>query len=167
MNKVMRIGTLPSFNGRRMSIFVHAQLENGKLSITGVEGPMGGGNAIGGCGQIVMSLREPEGLKDFEPAPGWTLASVERLLELWDRWHLNDMRAGSPAQEAWLRANPVSFKYPESHYEKASAALADAGLNPDADGYRYGHAWNREEIPADVVAEIEAFPDTDVQPAWI
>lgn len=168
MNKIMRIGTRPTFRGRRMSVFVRAKLgQPGQLSITGVEGPLPSGNALGGCGQIVMHLREPDGLEGFEPAPGWTLESVKRLLELWDRWHLNDMRAGSPAQEAWLRDNPVSVKYPESHYEKASEALAAAGLNPDADGYRYGHAWKREEIPADVIAEIEAFPETDIQPAWI
>ena len=72
------------------------------------------------------------------------------------------MKAGSPAQEAWLAANPVTAVYPESHYDKASAALAAAGLNPDPDylhngiPYRYGSAWLKRDIPADVVAEIES-----------
>lgn len=168
MRKVMRLGTLPTYNDRRMSVFVCAEFTNdGRLSITGVEGPTRGGNAIGGCGQIVMSLSEPGGLDGFEPGPGWTLESVRRLLEIWDRWHLNDMRAGSFVQEEFLRANPIMFRYPESHYEKASAALAEAGLNPDADGYKYGNAWKREDVPAEIIAEIMAFPDTDIQPIWI
>lgn len=167
MKKIMRIGTLPNYNGRAMNVFICAKFTDGKLSLTGVEGPRPSGDADGSCGQIVMGLREPGGLDGFEPAPGWSLEKVARLLDLWERWHLNDMRAGSPAQQEFLRANPVAFKYPESHYEKASEALAAAGLNPDADGYRYGHAWRWEDVPADVITEIEAMPDADIQPAWI
>ena len=60
--------------------------------------------------------------------PGNKLA--QRLVAIWRAWHLNDMKAGSPAQEAWLAANPVTAVYPESHYVKASEALAAVGLNP-------------------------------------
>lgn len=90
-------------------------------------------------------------------------AKAKRMVAIWERWHLNDTKAGSPAQEEWLRQNPVSAVYPESHYEKASAALAGAGLNPDpahlhnGKPYAYGSAWLREELPADVVAEIESW----------
>jgi hypothetical protein len=89
-----------------------------------------------------------------------------KLADIWARWHLNDMRTGSAAQEAWLRANPVKAVYPESHYEKAGAALAHADLNPDADGYKYGHAWKREEVPADVVAWLLNLPDSDRVHPW-
>lgn len=54
--------------------------------------------------------------------------------------------------------NPVTAVYPESHYDKASAALAAAGLNPDADGYRYGRAWKFEELPQSVVNWLESLP---------
>lgn len=82
-----------------------------------------------------------------------------RMVEVWKRWHLNDMRAGSPAQEQWLKEHPIDpaeYAYPKSHYEVASAKLAAAGLNPD-NGYKYGSAWLREELPADVIAEIESW----------
>lgn len=90
-------------------------------------------------------------------------AKVQRMLAIWKRWHLNDMKAGSPAQQEWLETNPVKAVYPESHYEVASAKLAEAGLNPDPNfirngkPYKYGTAWLKEEIPADVVAEIESW----------
>jgi hypothetical protein len=87
---------------------------------------------------------------------------AQRVLAIWRDWHLNDMTAGSPAQEAWLKANPVSAVYPESHFTKAREALARAGLNPDPSymhnreqPYSYGSAWLKRDIPADVVAEIE------------
>jgi hypothetical protein len=79
-----------------------------------------------------------------------------RMVAIWRRWHLNDMKAGTPAQEAWLRDHPMQFTYPQSHYEEASKALAAAGLNPD-NGYSYGSKWLCEEIPADIRAEIEAW----------
>jgi hypothetical protein len=87
-------------------------------------------------------------------------AKAQRMLAIWRRYHLNDMKAGSAVQEEWLRANPIDpaeYAYPKSHYEVASAKLAAAGLNPDADGYRYGSAWKAEPLPAEVVAEIESW----------
>lgn len=81
---------------------------------------------------------------------------AKRMVEVWKRWHLNDMRAGSPAQEQYLREHPISYVYPTSHYDKASEVLEAAGLNPD-NGYKYGSAWLREDLPADVLAEIRSW----------
>lgn len=85
---------------------------------------------------------------------------AQRMLAIWKRWHLNKMKAGSPAQEQFLREHPVKAVYPESHYTKASQALAEAGLNPDPsfrNGYKYGSEWVHEELPADVIAEIQSW----------
>jgi len=97
-SQVYRIGTARSYGGRAYSIFVKAEFKDGRLSISGVEGPTHGGNCIGACGQIDMHLK-PE---DVTPAPGWTTDSIARLLAIWDKWHLNDMKAGCEHQdEAW------------------------------------------------------------------
>lgn len=34
-------------------------------------------------------------------------------------------------------------------------------------GYKYGTAWKREEVPADVIAFLQSLPDTDKKPAWV
>jgi len=34
-------------------------------------------------------------------------------------------------------------------------------------GYKYGHAWLTEEIPAEVIAWLSNLPDTDTTPAWV
>lgn len=89
---------------------------------------------------------------------------AQRMVEIWKRWHLNDMRAGSAIQEQWLRNNPIpaeEYAYPKSHYDVASEKLAAAGLNPDPDGYRYGHAWKCEELPAEVIAEIQSWSQSN------
>jgi hypothetical protein len=138
------------------------------LSISGVEGPLVGGNALGSCGQIDMHLRSE--LHTITPAPGWDALKLRQFFNVWQRWHLNDIRAGSQVQEDYLRENPIpkqDYAYPESHYEVASKVLVDAGLNPDPDGYRYGHAWKREEVPSDVLEFLRGLPNADKQPAWV
>lgn len=82
---------------------------------------------------------------------------AQEILALWRQYHLNDMQAGSPAQMAWLKENPA-----ERNYEKTSADLRAAGLNPDPNylhngkPYSYGSAWLMLEIPPTDVARIEA-----------
>ena len=93
-------------------------------------------------------------------------AKAQRMVAIWREWHLNNMKAGSSAQEAWLKANPIDpkeYAYPKSHYDVACAKLAAAGLNPDASHvrngkpYAYGSAWLNVDLPADVLAEIESW----------
>src|ERR1044072_8435351 len=89
-------------------------------------------------------------------------AKAARMAAVWREWHCNDMRAGSPAQRAWLKASEAS-RGDREHYNWATTALAEAGLNPDPNHlhhgkpYRYGHAWLREELPSEIIAEIESW----------
>ena len=148
-------------HGRR--VFVTIKYKDGKLSITGVEAPLRNGNTYGGgsCGQITLD--------PARAAFGWTPAEVERLQAIWDQWHLNHMKAGSPAQMAWIKAHRSEFPgYPVSFYDWASEGLTAAGLNPDPahNGYRYGSSWLREEVPADVLQWLQALPATEVPHPW-
>jgi hypothetical protein len=34
-------------------------------------------------------------------------------------------------------------------------------------GYKYGTAWLKEELPADIEDQLSQFPNTDVKPAWV
>lgn len=144
------------------------RFKGGRLSITGVEGPMRNGDARGSCGQIVMGEWDI-----VEYAPGWDADAVKAFRNIWNRWHLNDMTAGSPDQEAFLRANPVTAVYPESHYTKACKVLEAAGLNPDPNylykgaPYKYGNAWLYEEVPVEVLEWLKGLPDATSTPAWI
>ena len=149
-------------------LYAKVQFKDGKLTITGVEGPLPNGNARGSCGQIVMSEWD---ITDY--ALGWSPELVQEFREVWNRWHLNDLKAGSPAQEQYLRDHPVNAVYPESHYDKASKALEEAGLNPDPgylhEGrpYKYGTRWLREEVPAEVLEWLRGLPPAISTPAWI
>lgn len=154
---VMNPGTIPGVG----ELYVRASWDGHRLSMVGVAGPKANGDARGSSGQCVDELDEVTIWHH-----GWDAAKGARLKAIWQRWHLNDMRAGSQVQEDWLRANPVEATYPESHYEKASEALAAAGLNPDANGYKYGHAWKTEEVPEEIIRELFAFTPSQRVCPW-
>lgn len=143
------VGHLPAIG----PVFAFVKYDGTRLSITGVEGPKADGNCRGGCGQISLST-------EVQAAPG---VDLPRLRRAWEEWHLNDMRAGSPAQQAHLKAHPITDRL--NYYDAACASLAAAGLNPDPghliDGkpYRYGSRWLAEPVPEDVLQFLAALPD--------
>ena len=161
MNKIVRIGTIKG----QYSLFCRIQLDlPNNLSITGVEGPLKSGNCRGACDQIVMHEWEIT-----KYAPGWSRELEQEFRAVWDRWHMNGMRAGTHPQMEYLRAIEDEFPgYPVSHYEWAVDKLKDAGLDPDPDtGYRYGSAWLKEPLPQSVIDFLTSLPDTDRTPAWV
>lgn len=77
-----------------------------------------------------------------------------RLYEIWKRWHLNDMRAGTFVQEEILRQAKASGielnDYDDTcNYLQRFDALVD-------DGYKYGSKWLKEELPREVVDYVYA-----------
>jgi len=135
-------------------LYITAEDDRATLSITGVEGPTPDGNAQGSAGQCIDAL---DRIVRYEP--GWDSATAQELKAIWKRWHMNDLRAGTPAQEEFLRNNPVAAAYPVSHHTKACEALAAAGLDPDpSNGYKYGSQWLFEPVPNEVIQWLNARP---------
>jgi hypothetical protein len=176
--KTLRLGTLDLGNGaRRSSVYVQISYlptvgdpTLRRLSFSGVEGPRANGDADGTRGQI--NLEAQRIIDGIEPADGWDVPRIRRVFMVWDRWHMNDCRAGSPRQMDWLREHPITV-YPDSHYEEASRRLAAVGLNPDPrflrDGnpYLYGRAWLYETVPGGILNEIRSWPDgTGLPTCW-
>jgi len=171
MRKVLRIGTIEVGRGRG-SIFCKAEIEDGKLSISGVIAPYKGGNAGGGCGQIDMEFEhrdpkdndkrysEPVKADDIKFAQGWTKDLWFDFLDIWKKWHLNDMKAGTPKQEEALKDCPFT------DYTERCGWLRGLGLYDD-NGYKYGTAWLKVELPKEVIDFINALPSADREPAWV
>lgn len=131
--------------GQSHPAFVKIAWNGERLSFTGVEGPKRGGNCVGSAGQTVMHDWD-----DATPAAGWSVDMIAQLRDLWTRWHLNDMRAECEHQRASL-----------------SDARSQVGDPCPTCGYKYGTAWLREDVPDEVLAELAAFPETEVEPAWV
>lgn len=139
-----------------------------RLTFTGVIGPKANGDARGSCGQIELGYDEAPWLANGD----LKRAELTRLIEVWRKWHLHDMQAGSPRQMAYLEAHPVKAVYPEPHYDRAREVLAAAGLDPDTEHlvddepYRYGHGWLRVEVPEDVLEWLAGLPETSRKYPW-
>lgn len=214
---------------RQVDVFCKIEWDGARLSISGVEGPKSNGNCVGSCGQITSSVK---GVSEF--MPGWDAGKVARFASIWDRWHLNDMRAGCEHQrcdwkpeekieivtyrltsEATRERHAIGRRHAEALKAGGTVKATDdevALLNlpwetnhaPDADGpgsgmyevakretkaagwvyprehargllmkpcdvcgYKYGSAWLHEEVPADVIAELAALPESSTKPAWV
>ena len=112
------------------------------------------GSGRGCIGQISGELRK---LIDDKPCIlRFSVADVVKLCDIWDRWHLNDLRAGTQRQEDALR------KYyetnPQKHsYDEACEYLSGVGLLVD-NGYKYGSSWLTEEVPQDVIRWLFSLP---------
>lgn len=226
MKKIVFIGT-----GKYGRVFCKINATAEKLTISGVEGPKANGDCTGACGQILDHLN----ITTF--ADGWSPELVERFRATWNRWHLNDLRAGCEHQRAnWDTLEKLEVVYyglttaamqlrdralakaariglsgvPEgfSDTERALATLDKwfAGIHeaPDADsplsgcyevkkretktagwvyqkehpkgllckpcevcGYKYGSAWLKEEVPAEVLVFLASLPDSPVTAPWV
>jgi hypothetical protein len=154
-------------NGRKYPVFCEISITgDGRLSITGVEGPTRSGNCMGGAGQIDMHFQHSNPAHDdrryivptstLRFAPGWDAAMWLSLLEIWHDWHLNDMRSGCEHQRA------MGWTY-EAHH---SAATFEGEACPVC-GYRIGSGWLKEDLPIWVWKFLRSLPDTDRTPAWV
>jgi hypothetical protein len=126
MKATHRIGTKD-----RRGVFVEVEIDaDGGLHIIGFTRHHIGADWNSG-GQIIDEVAS---VRNF--APGWTRGRVAQLVNIWRRWHLNHLRAGCEHQRTlgW-----------ESYDEHPSEPCPTCG-------YKYGTAWLKEELPAEVVA---------------
>lgn len=161
MTKIVYIGSVPL--GRRSAkVFCKVKLEDGKLSISGVEGPTANGNAIGSCGQIdggfkhlnpahddkrYHNLIEAE---DIKFAAGWNVASWLKFLEVWHDWHLNDLQAACEHQRA------LGWTFETHRGQKCPTC-----------GYEIGTAWHTKPLTPEVHQWFASLPESEVKPAWV
>ena len=167
MNKVLRIGTI-QVGGRRASVYVKAEFEDEKFSVSGVVEPLPSGNALGGCGQINMEFwhknpkhndkryDDPIKPSDINFAPGWDSHKWLKLLEVWEEWHLNDMQSACEHQKE------LGWTYEDHHDPKTYK-----GEKCPVCGYEIGSQWLKKKVPDEVIEFIKALPDADKIPAWV
>jgi hypothetical protein len=133
------------------------------MSITGVIGPRSSGGSAGGAGQISMEFahRDPADndkrfgislikASEFNFAEGWNAEKWLDLLDIWKRWHLNDMQAACKHQRklGWTYSTHSGKKCPEC-------------------GYKIGTEWRSEKVPASVIKKLKSFPAADRNPVWV
>ena len=165
MQKVLHIGTIKVPAGSRQinaDVFIKVRFEDERLSISGVIGPKSNGNAWGGCGQIDMEFKHRNDADDdkrygdlIKPVDisftaDWGTAMWYELLDVWKRYHLNDMHAECKHQRA------LGWKY-ETHQGQSCPTC----------GYEIGTEWKSESVPESVIKFLQGLPETKKTPAWV
>ena len=97
--------------------FAEITFENGKLSIHGVIGPMHNGGCRGSAGQCVDEIRAGD------PVAPWTREMVDKFCDIWNAWHLNDMRPYCEHQKALGWDEIAKRKVTIYHYRLTRDAL--------------------------------------------
>lgn len=163
--KTVRLGATV-IGKSKVSVYAKVEFNDGRLSISGVVGPKSNGDSHGGSGQIVMSMTDSY-ISSMDYAPGWDEDRVRMFVAIWRKWHLNDMQAGTPEQMAILERHKIEYPgYPVNHYDWACEVLATNGMLSH-NGYKYGTAWLKKEVPAAALEFLQNLPDTDINPAWV
>ena len=162
------------------AVWVRASWTDGRLSICGVVGPHRNGDCRGSSGQIVDELADttPDDRK-------WTRETIDQLADIWNRWHLNDMRPGCEHQRAdgWTD-RPIDPTKPTNTYGKHFDGqtsptwnmLARVRENEHPDGllcrpcptcgHKYGTGWLREDVPTDVLDALLTLPAATTECPW-
>lgn len=155
MNRTISFGKIDWYGHGRRNCRVEVKLrledtDQGAVFAAGanVWNPRGTGIVCGG--QCL------EKLVPFIPDPAF-----QEIVRLWRRYHLNDMHAGTPEQEAevkrWLDGR--RYDYPAAHEHLREVGLLTVEHNGKP--YTYGTGWLYEPIPADDLAEIRYIIDPD------
>lgn len=116
------VGTLNTVNA-----FAEIEYKQGRLSICGVVGPMRNGNCKGSAGQCVDEIRKGK------PVGEWTSEMLQKFCDIWDEYHLNDMRPYCKHQKklgwdklAEKKVTIYHFRLRHETMEKQSAIKTDA-----------------------------------------
>ena len=77
----------------------------------------------------------------------WQNKKLQTIVELWRKYHLNDMTPGSPKQTEYLATlgEYQSYEWACEELKKVDL-LYDKEFSPD-EPYKYGSAWLYREIP--------------------
>jgi hypothetical protein len=104
-------------------------------------------------GHFRMTGHSPDSLGQCQDSINPANKEQKRLVEIWNKWHLNDMKAGTDKQEEALKG--LKVKKGEQHYDAAVVFLKKKHLYMD-NGYRYGSSWKTKMLPKDLPEEIRS-----------
>lgn len=116
-------------------------IENIREGVNVSEECSGGGPL---CSHIILGL--------IDEVPNEDFSDLRKILELWERWHCNELNPGSDRQRAAIEKFEAEFGK-NLKYDEVCEFLKLIDLYEDR-GYKYGHAWLYEKVPNEVIKEL-------------
>jgi len=104
------------------------------------------------CGQMQDTIRDELNSGNLRLKSNISQDDMKKLLDIWDRWHLNGLKAGTTKQNELIEMHRDDPKYAEQDVflDRPRAILKDFDADPD-NGYSYGSAWLFEPLSDDVI----------------
>jgi hypothetical protein len=125
IKKTLYIGHVSPTRSMRITV----RLADGRLSmIADIGSGRRGGYEGGQCYDAILEYADKG---KIEYTPEWDREKLHRLIAVWKRWHLNDMRAGCEHQRL--------------------AGGYEVGEPCRTCGYGYGTAWLVEPLPQEII----------------
>ena len=107
------------------------------------------------CGQCYDEIKELIPLiEDKQEKKTWNF-----IIDMWKKYHLNDMHAWTPKQERFLEEHWLTGR--ASNYDECCKALDEAGILV-CNGYRFWSGWLFRKIPAKDLNKIINFIKLDL-----
>lgn len=142
-NKIVHLGR----DERDGEVFCNIKITerdgNNKLSISGVIGPKPNGDCRGSCGQINKSWNI------LSYASGWSEDLVNKFSDIWDRWHLNDMRAGCEHQresDSFNHLKKILLHYRSVNWKEYDNLVKKLRSDARAQGFFDPDPKNQEDL---------------------
>lgn len=101
------------------------------------------------CGNNGQNREEIADIKNYKEL-FITEQDLQTIINIWDQWHLNDLKAGTVNQQAFIDEWKKNNRY---DLTAVCEALKEIGLYED-NGYKYGHGWLVDPLPEEVIREI-------------
>ncbi len=108
------------------------------------------------CGQMQDSLKREFQDRKLKLKSVVSDNDFRKLLDIWNEYHLNDIKAGTEKQLDLISQYRDSEKYADKDVflDRPEAILKDHNANPDGD-WKYGHGFLFRPIPASEIKFIK------------
>ena len=117
------------------------------------------GNRDESGGQIHDTIKENLDIMEFEV--GFSKKDISKLIDIWERYHLNDLQSGTKKQTDFLN-DFYKISSVERSYENDVKLLENEGLLVD-NGYSYGSNWLIEILPTNLEKELTSIISTTTE----
>ncbi len=159
MRKVINPCVCSTYYGDAQA-YAEITYSGGKLSIHGVIGPKRNGNCKGSAGQCIDEIRKGR------PVGAWNEEMLQKFCDIWERWHLNDMRAYCQHMKelGWTEHTQDNVKIETWTLTKEAQAMKDAAKNRALECLKKGHPFypTKDEVAyANMEYSMEVYNDED------
>ncbi len=146
--KYATMGYYSRMSSRRLQFDIRIQTKQALNYISLKECPMTCLSICGATYKGGVNCQQIDEINQYRcRVPKEKVSDFDRLMRIWSEYHLNDLTAGTFAQEKALKEWEKTHKY---NYTAACQYLESCGLLVDK-GYRYGTKWLCKPIPSEDV----------------